>query len=225
MDSFRIFHNSIGNEVNKSQVTDPNAPSIEEATGAVANDSLAAECSRADGGFASNRGSEPQGVSGPNSTFANKNTSGATRLDPASDAEARQAEGDWAEEKKLGASGTYPDSVGGQAKGLSVTDTQGSYQTGGASSNAGTAPSYVSSQYVDSSGPKGKNLTEGGFESNDSKNASWNQDIGGKNDPGRLAEDKFERQNAEVGFDAGQPRQKGVTGDNNYDALGGDTQA
>jgi len=208
-----------------TKVTDPNAPAIREGAGAVANDSLAADSSRADGGFASNRGSEPQGVSGSNSTFANKNTSGAKRLDPASDAEARQAEGDWAEEKKLGATGTYPDSVGGQAKGLAVENTQGSSQTGGASSNAGTAPSYVSSQYIDPSGPKGKNLTEGGFDSDDSKNASWNQDIGTKNDPGRLAEDKFERQNAEAGFDAGAPRQKGVTGDNNYDALGGDTQA
>ncbi|TVY31112.1 hypothetical protein LHYA1_G000052 [Lachnellula hyalina] len=208
-----------------TKVTDPNASSIEESTGAVANDSLAAESTRANGGFASNRGSEPQGVSGSNSTFANTNTSGATRLDPASDAEARQAEGDWAEEKKLGGTGTYPDAAGGQAKGLAVTNTQGSYQTGGASSNAGTAPSYVSSQYVDGGGPKGKNLTEGGFESNDSKNASWSQDIGGKNDPGRLAEQKFERQNAGAGPDAGHPRQKGVSGDNTYDALGGDTQA
>ncbi|TVY15224.1 hypothetical protein LARI1_G005434 [Lachnellula arida] len=215
---------STHNPSHGTKVTDPNAPSIEESTGAVANDSLAEESTRADGGFASNRGSEPQGVSGSNSTFANKNTSGARRLDPASDAEARQAEGDWAEEKKFGGAGTYPDAAGGQAKGLAVTDTQGSSQTGGTSSNAGTAPSYVASQYVDGAGPKGNNLTEGGFESNDSKNASWNQDIGGENDPGRLAEQKFERQNAGVGS-AGQPRQKGVSGDNSYDALGGDTQA
>lgn len=226
MNNFNNLNSSAKSKVNNTQVTDPNAPSIEESTGAVANDSLAAESTRADGGFASNRGSEPQGVSGSNSTFANKNTSGATRLDPASDAEARQAEGDWAEEKKLGGTGNrYPDAVGGQAKGLAVTDTQGSYETGGASSNAGAAPSYVASQYVDGGGPKGKNLTEGGFESNDSKNASWNQDIGGKNDPGRLAEQKFERLNAGADSTAGQPRQKGVSGDNSYDALGGDTQA
>ena len=107
-----------------------------------------------------------------------------------------------------------------------MENTEGSSQTGGASSNAGTAPSYVSSQYVDPSGPKGKNLTEGGFDSNDNKNASWNQDIGSKNDPGRLAEDKFEKQNAQAGFDAGGgPRQKGVTGDNTYDALEDNSQA
>jgi hypothetical protein len=135
------------------------------------------------------------------------------------------AQEDWAEEKKLGAAGNYPDSVGGQAKGLSVTNTEGSYQTGGASSNVGTAPSYVSSQYVDPGRPKGKNITEGGFDSDDSKNASWNSDIGTKKDPGRLAEAKFQRENAEAGFDAGMPRQKGVSGDNPYDDLGGDTQA
>lgn len=135
------------------------------------------------------------------------------------------AQEDWAEEKKLGAAGNYPDSVGGQAKGLSVTNTEGSYQTSGASSNAGTAPSYVSSQYVDPAGPKGKNITEGGFDSDDTKNASWNSDIGTKKDPGRAAEAKFQRENAEAGFDAGMPRQKGVSGDNPYDDLGGDTQA
>ncbi|TVY82337.1 hypothetical protein LSUE1_G002496 [Lachnellula suecica] len=202
-----------------TKVTDPNAPAIQEGAGPVASDSLAAESSRADGGFASNRGSEPQGVKGANSTFANQNTSGATRLDPSSDAEARLAQDDWAEEKKLSSS------LGGQAKGLAVTDTQGSYETGGASSKAGTAPSYVSSQYIDPAGPKGSNLTEGGFESNDKKNASWNSDIGGKNDPGRLAEQKFQSANADVGDSAGMPRQTGESGDNTYDALGGDTQA
>lgn len=83
----------------------------------------------------------------------------------------------------------------------------------------------MSSQYVDAGGPKGKNITEGGFESNDSKNASWNSEIWTKNDPGRLAEDKMQRTNADAGFDAGQPRQKGGSGDNTYDNLGGDTQA
>ncbi|OWO97702.1 hypothetical protein B2J93_2462 [Marssonina coronariae] len=42
-----------------------------------------------------------------NSKFANENTSGATRLDPASEAEARMAEEHWAEEEeKLGAAAT-----------------------------------------------------------------------------------------------------------------------
>jgi len=199
---------------------------IEESTGAVASDSLAADSTRADGVFSENRGREPQGVSGSNSTFANTNTTGATRLDPASDAEARMAEEDWAEEKKLGSGSTsYPDAAGGQSKGLAVEDTRGSYETGGSSSNAGTAPSYVDSQGVDVGGPKGKNLTEGGFESNDKNNASFNSEIGSKNDPGRAAEAKFQRANADAAGDAGFPRQKGTTGNSAYDTLDPETQA
>ena len=209
----------------KYQVTDPSA-TLQEGTGAIASDSLAADSVRSGGAFSDNPNSAPQGVSGSNSTFANTNTSGATRLHPASDAEARMAEDDWAEEKKLGAgSTTYPNAAGGQSKGLAVENTQGSYQTGGTSSNADTAPSYVSSQYVDPAGPKGANLTEGGFESNDRNNASFNSDIGTKNDPGRAAELKFQRANADAAGDAARPRQKGTTADTHYDALDRDESA
>jgi hypothetical protein len=79
------------------------------------------------------------------------------------------------------------------------------------------------SQYVDGGPPKGKNLTEGGFEDSDDKNASFTSEIGSETDPGRLAEQKFERVNADPARDAAMPRQKGVTGDNPYDALGGET--
>jgi hypothetical protein len=68
-------------------------------------------------------------------------------------------------------------------------------------------------------------LTEGGFESDDSKNASFNQEIGTKNGPGRLAELKMQRANADATGDVAMPRQMGTTGDNEYDALGGDTPA
>jgi hypothetical protein len=137
------------------------------------------------------------------------------------------AQEDWEEERKLGAgSKSYPTAAGGQAKGLAVENTQGSSQTGGASSNAGTAPSYVNAQSETyPGGPKGKNLTEGGFESDDNKNASFNNEIGTKNDPGRLAEEKMLRENADAGGDAAFPRQKGASGDNQYQALGGDTAA
>jgi hypothetical protein len=208
------------------QVTDPKAPVIQEAAGPVASDSLAAESTREGGGFSENRNSTPQSVKGANSTFANANTSGATRLDPASDAEARLAREDWEEERKLGQAATsYPAAAGGQSKGLAVENTQGSYQTGGASSTAGTAPSYVNSQFKDEAGPHGENLTEGGFESNDSKNASFSQEIGTKNDPGRLAEQKMQRANADAAGDAAMPRQQGMTGDNEFDGLDGDVPA
>jgi hypothetical protein len=148
---------------------------------------------------------------------ANTTTSGAIRLDPASDAEARLAQDDWAEKR-------YPESDGGQAKGLAVENTQGSYQTGGASSNSGMAPSYATSQYVDAGGPKGRNLTEGGFESNDSKNASFNSEVGTKRDPGRAAELKFQTENADTAGNAAIPAQ-GAAGDAPYDILQPETSA
>lgn len=121
------------------------------------------------------------------------------------------AEDDWAEEKKLGASVTsYP-------------DTTGSYQTGGQRSAGGTAPSYVNSQFADQGGPKGKNLKEGGFESNDRNNASFTSEIGSKNDPGRAAEASFQRVNAASG--GMPPKQSGGMGDSAYEALDRDTEA
>jgi hypothetical protein len=87
------------------------------------------------------------------------------------------------------------------------------------------APNYVASQFVDGGLPKGKNLTEGGFTDSDGKNASFTSEIGSKDDPGRLAEEKFLRQNADAADDAGMPRQQGATGDNSFDALGSETSA
>lgn len=46
--------------------------------------------------------------------------------------------------------------------------------------------------------PKGKDITEGGFDSG-APNASFNQEIGTKKDPGRVAEGEFERKGAEPG--------------------------
>lgn len=89
-----------------------------------------------------------------------------------------------------------------------------------------TAPTYVHPAHATGGKPKGKNLTEGGFDDDDvSKNASFNSDIGDENDPGRAAENKFARENAESGADAGGgPRQKGVSGDGQYDVLETDQQ-
>jgi hypothetical protein len=119
------------------------------------------------------------------------------------------AQEDWAEERKLGGSAatSYSGPVNGQ------------------DSNAGTAPRYLNSQYVDGGGPKGSNLTEGRFDSDDAKNASFNNEIGTKMDPGRLAEQKMIRENADAAGDAAMPRQKGVSGDNTFDALESDTLA
>lgn len=67
-------------------------------------------------------------------------------------------------------------------------------------------------------------MTEGGFD--DSNNASFNTDIGSENDPGRLAENKFQRREAESGPDAaGGARQKGVDNQHWYQPLQPDQRA
>jgi hypothetical protein len=215
----KLLHCSFHAQTHNKQVTDSTAPQIDEGAGAIASDFLAAESTREGGKFGDNRNSEPQGVAGANSTFANTNTSGATQLDPAPDAEARSPD-----------SGPYPSSLGGQAKDLAVENTSGSSDTalGGTSSDC-VAPSYINSQFLDGGRPKGKNLTEGGFDSDDRKNASFTSEIGSKDDPGRLAEEKFVRENADAADAAGMPRLQGGSGgsggssDNTYGVLDGET--
>lgn len=195
----------------KQQVKDPNAPQIEEGAGAVASDSLAAESTRKGGDFSENKNSEPLGVSGSNSTLANTDTSAAIKLDPARDAEAREANN----KARVSSSSSTENKEGFKAPGT----------TGGASdSHAGTAPSYVNSQYVDHGKPKGKNLTEDA--ELHGNNASFNNEIGTKNDPGRLAEEKFAQQNAErEGGSAGMPKQAGYGDENPYGTFKGDSSA
>jgi hypothetical protein len=59
--------------------------------------------------------------------------------------------------------------------------------------------------------PKGRNITEGGFDSDKTENANFSAEIGTDKDPGRVAEQRLERENAETAEDAGSgPRQKGL---------------
>ena len=93
---------------------------------------------------------------------------------------------------------------------------------GKSDSNVHAAPGYVASvvsQPAQSGKPKGKNLTEGGFDEGDDKNASFNSDIGTENDPGREAEAWTQRiTQASSGSTA--PRQKFGGSDNSqYDVL------
>ena len=90
---------------------------IQEGTGVVASDSLAAESVREGGGFADNPNSAPSGVPGAKSTLANTDTSAATTLDAAPDANAREAREAWDETAELKGSGAglkYPEGSGGQ---------------------------------------------------------------------------------------------------------------
>lgn len=199
---------------------------------------------------------------GSQSTLNNTDTSAATTLAPASDAQERDANEAKAALQKTssstdessgakpdsGSSGVKPDSGSSGAKPASgpggvkpdssssnQQESSTSHSTGGSSddsagaqsssgSSAAAAPSYVSSvvsEAAKSGKPHGKNITEGGFDSDPSKNASFTSDIGGEEDPGRAAENQFQRQTLESGNDAapGVPRQKGVSDDGQYDVL------
>ena len=71
-------------------------------------------------------------------------------------------------------------------------------------------------------GPHGKNLTEGGFEGS-GPGDSIEAEPGSKDDPARLAEGKFEKQNS-AGAGSG-PRQGVVSAEQPFGALGGDSEA
>ncbi|OJK04736.1 hypothetical protein ASPACDRAFT_109553 [Aspergillus aculeatus ATCC 16872] len=55
---------------------------INEPSGPVTNDSLAAESATKGGAYSQNRGAQPMGVSGKNSTVTNTDTSSARKIDP-----------------------------------------------------------------------------------------------------------------------------------------------
>ncbi|KAJ6120775.1 hypothetical protein N7523_005055 [Penicillium sp. IBT 18751x] len=203
--------------------TDPIASQqpINEPSGPVANDSLAAQSVRQGGAFSENRGAEPIGVSGSKSTLNNTNTSSATELPSAPVGGLRE---DRERQEKypeaLGGQGNFPGahSQAGYAGGPTAAKEQmgkhtGQHATASGSAHshvAGQAPSYVN-DVTDSykhTKPDGRNIQEGGFSSDD-KNASFTTEIGSDQDPARAAINKFQRTNAESGLDAGHPHQKG----------------
>ncbi|KAJ9351862.1 hypothetical protein C8Q69DRAFT_467509 [Paecilomyces variotii] len=222
----------IGNTTTGTKVTsDPeryNRP-VQEKPGAIANDSLAAESVKQGGAFQRNADAAPLDVSGSSSTLNNTNTSGASQLSSSRDAATRDPDNKERYPDSLGGQGSFPGAhvpetgyVGGPTsakknlgigqegypaseKGRQPAEASGS---GVRSSHyGGPAPSYIE-PVIHNPGntkPKGQNLKEGGF--TDKKNASWNTDIGSRNDPGRLAENKFERYNKESGIDAGYTKQ------------------
>lgn len=66
--------------------------------------------------------------------------------------------------------------------------------------------------------PKGQNLQEGGFDSG-APNASFGGDIGGKNDPGRVALNAAQESNVPSAGGAG-PRETQISNDGQFDTLG-----
>lgn len=207
------------------------------------NDSLAADSVRGGGSYAENRGSQPLGVSGSQSTLNNTNTSGATTLPSAPVGTKRE---------DINRQERYPEALGGQGDfpGAHVPETgyvggptaakhehgneyPASSKLGAAGDtyhskyNAGAAPSYTHdmTENLGDQKPKGKNLQEGGFGS-DLPNASYSSDIGSKQDPARGAEQYFQRAVPGARPAGSEARwQKGNQNEQVYGALGRDQPA
>lgn len=242
-----------GGNTGTKVTTDPRSYQnpIDEPSGPVTNDSLAAESARSGGSYSVNRGAEPLGVSGHQSTFANTDTSGATKLPSASDSTSRFD--DSRQDKypdNLGGQGNFPGAhvpetgyVGGstQAKremGIDAKEyaasqkvTQSAAGDAGYRSqyNAGEAPSYVNPvvSNVGDTQPKGNNLAQGGFDSNPNNNASFTSDIGTQQDPGRASEGHFQRKNqgSEALNTLPADKQKGLDSQTWYQPLERDQRA
>ncbi|KAJ5097444.1 hypothetical protein N7456_008165 [Penicillium angulare] len=215
--------------------TDPRAAQqpIEEPSGPVPNDSLAAESVRGGGGFSENRGAQPQGYSSSqlkNPGSASEALSSAPVGGLREDREAQQKY-----PEALGGQGNFPGAhINGYAGGPTATKKEMGINTGsqapasGSSQyNAGQAPSYVAdvTDGYQHSKPDGRNIHEGGFSTSSAKNASFEAEIGSDQDPGRAAINKFQRSNAESGPDAGRPDQKTLNTDTPYDILQNDQRA
>ncbi|KAI9931913.1 hypothetical protein ASPWEDRAFT_27803 [Aspergillus wentii DTO 134E9] len=194
---------------------------ITEASGPVTNDSLAAESATKGGAFSQNRGAEPLGVSGGQSTFKTTDTSAATKLPSAPVGSARE---------DLNRQDKYPEALGGQGDYPGAHLSQSGYVGGPTAAKQELRQEHEYSASQKPSQPSqatGSGYGRGDEFPNDPKyNASFNSDIGSRNDPGRGAENKFSSTNYERGLDAGQgPRQKGVDNQQPYEALQRDQRA
>lgn len=169
-------------------------------------DSLAGESIQGGGSFAAN--SDVRGVSGTAASSTTTNTtdtSNATQLDAAPDSARREQ--DVGQDVPSGGNGpTYVSGAGGIGAGASVRESGGS-----------SAAGYAASSMGGSDKPHGKNITEGGFDPN-APNASFNNDVGGKNDPARVALGGMQEADVPSAGGAG-PRQGGLTKDGQFDTL------
>ncbi|KAL3479790.1 hypothetical protein BJX99DRAFT_61518 [Aspergillus californicus] len=228
--------------------SDPTADRpVNEPSGPVTNDSLAAESASHGGAYSQNRGAEPIGVNSKNTTTNITDTSSATKLPSAANAGNR---GDPNYQKR------YPDALGGQAdypgphlpesgyvggptaakKEIGVNKheypaSQKMSQTQSKASGSGyerqTRSQTAAAQKNHSSAAAGQGTNQGGFPDDPKYNNSFNSEIGSENDPGRAAELKFQRREAETSSAAAAgPADKTTGGDGTwYDALRTDQRA
>ncbi|RMX99345.1 hypothetical protein D0867_12129 [Hortaea werneckii] len=192
-----------------------------EGPGVVTSDSLAGQSVKEGGSFAANSDARgPMGQPSSSTTTNTTDTSGATILGAAPTAEAREASDGWNESAQLNAGRNLGSGAG------PTYSTQASGGAGGAglpppgSGQGAAAPGYASHpapSMGDNFLPKGQNLQEGGFSSDD-PNASYTSEIGGQNDPGRAALGAFEARDVPVSGGAGA-RGQNVSGEGQFNNL------
>jgi hypothetical protein len=196
--------------------------------GTVTSDSLAAESLKNEGDFGA--GNPKAAASKQPSASTNTNTTdtdNARRLDPAVDAQAREAQEGWSEESSLKAgkglgreSGVGPtyNSIGssvnssGDQRGVSTTSQVG---FDGVQGNIAPTGAYAQSHGV--GGPKGANLTE----DPELKGQTVFGEIGTNKDAGRAAELKFAKDAAAQGGVSDRNLAQG--GDSKFSALDRET--
>jgi hypothetical protein len=222
---------SVGTKVTKDPAAKQEKP---EAVGVVTSDSLAAESLKGSGSFGEgNPHAAASKQPSKSTTTNNTDTSGATTLPPAVDAEAREAREGWSEEQQLnagkdlgkdaGIGPTYNVSTGSGAAG---SGGSGGYRGPGAAfdaSGADTAPTGGYAGAADQARapgefkPKGANLTE--TDNLEGKGAF--PEVGTENDPARAAEQDLGKRNALPGGAAGGSKDlSGPGGDSKFSALG-----
>ncbi|KAI3394679.1 hypothetical protein diail_2426 [Diaporthe ilicicola] len=128
--------------------------------------------------------------------------------------ESAQSGGEFSNNRNVNDSGS---NTGAKAPGTSSSSTS---TPGGAA--IGTAPTYVSNQYIrDSGGPHGKNITEDSEMTG--RPAKFNVEPGSKEDPGRLAEQDLRLKQS--GAPGTGERQDGSGNQQLYGALDNETSA
>lgn len=120
--------------------------------------------------------------------------------------------------------GTSGQMAGSDNKSAPTEDT--SKGEGGADVDA--APGYVASVVSEANKtgkPKGKNITEGGFDDDPSNNASFTSDIGTEDDPGRKAEADMQKKAQSASGGTGPRQAPGESDNSQYDVLDTDQPA
>lgn len=168
--------------INSSRQVTSSDATKSEPTGLVTSDSLAAESLESGGDFAANNPHAAASKQPSASTTSNTtDTSGATRLAPAVDAEAREAQEGWSETSQLNA-----------GKGLGKGSD--SFNPGSVAPTGGYAGASDQARPAGELRPHGTNITEDPTMTGKRVVGA----IGTRQDPSRVAELKFQKEAAAV---------------------------